>query len=148
MYLLQLERMFRRLAYSFGIALIVTSGFMDSERVFYLPSITWLVAAVLLIFSWRIQREYTAIVLKLDGPDAKPTDPIAWIVGERPHLYHFIWAAVYTFGTYIVVMLPLDWFVEGTRQWRPYYIAVIAVLFLGARLMDPKVRPSFYHKKS
>ena len=146
--MLQLERFFRRLAYSFGIALMVTAGFTNAERLFYLPTVTWIVAIILFLLSWRIQREYAAIILKLDGQNAEPSDPIAWVVGDRPHLYHLVWAAVYTYGTYIVVMLPIDWFIEGTREWRPYFIMFITLLFFGARLVDPYIRPSFYKKKS
>ncbi|MER1998689.1 MAG: hypothetical protein ABS882_02855 [Lysinibacillus sp.] len=146
--MLALEHLLRRLAYTFGSALIVTSGFLSAERIFYLPAITWFVALVLFVLSWRIQKEYAVIILKLDGPDAKPTDPIAWVLGDRMHLYHLCWSAIYTFGTYIVVMLPLDWFIEGTRQWRPYFLVVATIIFVLARLVDKRVRPSFYTKKS
>lgn len=146
--MLQLERFFRRMAYCFGVSLIITIGFSDAERVFYLPIITWVVAGILFMTSWRIQKEYNAIIFKLDGPDATPNDPIAWIARERPYMYHTIWAAVYTFGTYIVVMLPLDWFIDGTRQWRPFFLLIAAVIFGVARIVDPRVRPSFYNKKS
>lgn len=146
--MLALERLFRRIAYSFGSALLVTSGFIGAETIFYLPPVTWIIAIVLFVLSWRIQKEYATIVIKLDGPDAKPSDPVAWVFGNQMHLYHLCWAAIYTFGTYIVVMLPIDWFIEGTRQWRPHFIAVAATLFVVARLFDRRVRPSFYNKKS
>ena len=146
--MLLLERLFRRLAYTFGSALIVTSGFLNAERILYLPAVTWLISIILFVLSWRIQKEYATIIMKLDGPDAKPTDPIVWFFGDQMHLYHLCWAAIYTLGTYIVVMLPLDWFIEGTRQWRPYFLVIATIIFVLARLFDKRVRPSFYTKKS
>ena len=143
-----IERLYRRIAYTFGIALIMTSGFLESERILYLPPVTWVVAALLFLLSWRIQKEYAAIILKLDGPDAKPTDPVAWLVGNQPHFYYLIWSAIYTFGTYIVVAIPIDWFIDGTRQWRPHFTLALVLLFTLARVMDPRIRPSFYKKKS
>lgn len=146
--MLLIERLFRRLAYVFGAALIVTVGLVDSERFWHLPMMTWIVAVILFIFSWRIQKEYAEIITKLDGPDAQPTDPVVWVTGDNRVAYHIIWSAIYTFGTYIVVMLPIDWFIEDTRQWRPYFIAIGAIIFVCARIVDPKARASFYHKKS
>jgi hypothetical protein len=143
--MLRVERFYRRIAYCFGISLIVTAGFTASERFFYLPAITWVVAIVLFALSWRIQKEYTALIGKSDKPD---NDPIAWVVGHKPHLYHLLWAAVYTFGTYIVVALPLQWFAASTVEWRPFFAIWLIVLFLLSRFVDPKVRKSFYNKKS
>ena len=146
--MLQLEKFYRRVAYSFGLALIVTVGFMESERYFYLPMITWVVAALFFLLSWRIQKEYTSIIVKIDGEDAKPNDPIAWVVGDKLHVYHLLWSAVYTFGTYVVVAIPIDWFVEGTRGWRPIFACSLVVLFIAARLFDKQSRPGYYNKKS
>ena len=146
--MLLIENMYRRIAYSFGLALLITASFIDAERIIYLPKITWVVAVVLFVLSWKVQKEYSEIMKRIDGPDAKPSDPIAWFVGDQPHIYHFIWAAIYTFGTYVVVAIPIDWFLEETRQWRPLFICGLIVLFTIARLVDPKVRSNYYHKNS
>lgn len=143
--MLQFERFYRRVAYCFGISLIVTAGFTASERYFYLPLITWIVAIVLFSLSWRVQKEYTKLIKHTDEPH---NDPIGWVVGHKPHIYHLIWAGVYTFGTYIIVAIPLHWFAKETIEWRPYFVVWLVLLFLLARIIDPKVRKSFYMKKS
>jgi len=147
--MLKLERLFRRLAYSFGVAGFITIGFQNVPTLWQIPIITYGVTLILFAFSWRIQREYKEIILKIDGPDA--ADPSKnWfgnLYERSPHQYHTLWEGFYTFGAVLMATIAAENFGYSFYGATGYLAGLVAVvLFIIMRFFDPKSKRSYYEK--
>ena len=147
--MLIIERFFRRIAYSFGVAGLLTVGFQDSLSYFQIPLLTYIVTAVLFIFSWRIQKEYKEIILKIDGPDAQ--DPAkSWfgnLYERSPHQYHILWEGFYTFGAVLIAIIAAENFGYYSYNKIGYILGLTAViLFVITRAVDPRAKRRYYEK--
>lgn len=147
--MLMLERLFRRIAYSFGIAGLLTVGFQGSISYYHIPVVTYVVTAILFVFSWRIQKEYKEIIGKIDGPNA--VDPAqSWfgnLYERNPQQYYILWEGFYTFGAVLMATIAAENFGYHSYSNEGYILGFTAIiLFIVIRVFDPKAKRRYYNK--
>lgn len=139
-----IENLIRRFLYSFFITSLVTKSFQDEHHFFHLPFITWIVLAVLFVFSWKVEKEFQHLFLKQVVEEGET--PIDDFQQNHPYLSNLLWQFIVTFGAVHVFFISLDWFrlyeVNGQRFEIFMFATIISVIF---RLVDKNSYPNSFN---
>lgn len=140
----KIENFVRRLLFSFFVAAIVTRSFQgEMSEWLSIPLITWGVFVLILLCSWRVEKEFVQIFIRTDVKEGET--PIDDFELKNPYLSNLMWQFFVTFAAVHVVVIALDWFelveVNGQRLLILIGATVIAGFF---RLVDPTSYPNSF----